>query len=379
MENELINQRYNITLQVLTPMSIGAGAEYNWVKGIDYVEKNGKLFRLNLHKMEQAGINLENLTNAFANKDSESLLKYLGNGLDTVTDAVFNMPCNSSNDIKAFLRNQFTGNPIVAGSSLKGAIRSVLFSYLRDRQEKNEEVFGCLDNGTDFMRFIRVTDFEFDKTDLVNTKIYNLQKNGNHNWEGGWKHGAKITNYDYNASGFNTIYECITPPSKAKGSIMLSEKLFNLLKESGSQQPCLNKKEELFSYIGKDEQGEYETTPIENLFYQINSHTFDYLKKELHFFNNYNQGEHSDRIIDSINQLMNQVNECIENGDSCILKMAAGTGYHSITGDWKYDDYCDTGYWDQGWDKGKKKYKSRKIAIHGSQYTLMGFVKLTLQ
>ena len=378
MENELINQRYNITLQVLTPMSIGAGAEYNWVKGIDYVEKNGKLFRLNLHKMEQAGINLENLTNAFANKDSESLLKYLGNGLDTVTDAVFNMPCNSSNDIKAFLRNQFTGNPIVAGSSLKGAIRSVLFSYLRDKQEKNEEVFGRLNDGTDFMRFIRVTDFEFDKTDLVNTKIYNLQEDGNHNWEGGWKHGAKITNYKYNASGFNTIYECITHPSKAEGSIMLSEKLFNLVSKKGAEQPCFNKKKEIFSYIGNDEQGEYETTPIENLFYQINSHTWDYLKKELLFFNNYNQGEHSDRIIDSINHLMNQVNECIENGDSCILKMAAGTGYHSITGDWKYSDYSDTGYWEKGKDKGKKKYKSRKIAILGNQLYLMGFVKLTL-
>ena len=378
MEDELINQRFEISLQVLTPLSIGAGAEYDWVKGVDFVVKGGKLYHLNLHKIEQAGINIENLTNAFAQKDAESLLRYLGNRLDSVTDAVFNMPCNSDNDIKAFLHNQFTGHPVVAGSSLKGAIRSVLFTYLRDKQRYNDEVFGRMNDGTDFMRFIRVSDFEFEKTDLVNTKIYNLHTDNRHNWLGGWKHNFRNgTNTSFSPTGFNTIYECLMPSSEAQGSIMLSKKLFELLTQHGPKQPCFYKKKELFYHVGNDRYGKNKISPIENLFYQINLHTKDYLEKELLFFTKFNQGENCDRIIDSIKHLTSQVKTCIDNGDSCILKMAAGTGFHSITGDWQYNDYSNTRYWQKGKDKGKKKYKSRKIAINGKQFTLMGFVKLS--
>lgn len=367
MEDELINQRFEISLQVLTPLSIGAGAEYDWVKGVDFVVKGGKLYHLNLHKIEQAGINLENLTNAFAQKDSESLLRYIGNRLDSVTDAVFNMPCNSDNDIKAFLHNQFTGHPVVAGSSLKGAIRSVLFTYLRDKQRCNDEVFGRLNDGTDFMRFIRVSDFEFEKTDLVNTKIYNLHTDNRHNWQGGWKHNFRNgTNTSFSPTGFNTIYECLMPSSEAQGSIMLSEKLFDLLTQHGPKQPCSEKKKELFSH------DEYE--PIENLFYQISDHTYSYLEKEKAFFEKYSQGENANEIIKSINGLLHATNDTIGDGRSCVLKMSAGSGFHSITGDWRYDNY------DLGIDERthKKRYKSRKIAIRGNRFSLMGFVKLKL-
>ena len=56
--------------------------------------------------------------------------------------------------------------------------------------------------------------------------------------------------------------------------------------------------------------------------------------------------------------------------------MSAGSGFHSITGDWQFKNYSQTGIWEQGRHAGKKKYKSRKIAEWNGYLSLMGFVKL---
>jgi hypothetical protein len=63
-------------------------------------------------------------------------------------------------------------------------------------------------------------------------------------------------------------------------------------------------------------------------------------------------------------------------GSSCLMKMSAGVGFHSITGDWQYDDYDKTKLWTDGRHAGKKKYKSRKIAEYNHRLQLMGFVRL---
>jgi hypothetical protein len=60
----------------------------------------------------------------------------------------------------------------------------------------------------------------------------------------------------------------------------------------------------------------------------------------------------------------------------CLLKMSVGVGFHSITGDWQYEDYDQTGIWTENRNAGKKKYKSRKTAEYNGQLQLMGFVKL---
>ncbi len=61
--------------------------------------------------------------------------------------------------------------------------------------------------------------------------------------------------------------------------------------------------------------------------------------------------------------------------------MSAGSGFHSITGDWQYTDYASQpGIWQDNRNAGKKKYKSRKIAIGSSvdkfKFTPMGFIKI---
>ena len=125
----------------------------------------------------------------------------------------------------------------------------------------------------------------------------------------------------------------------------------------------ISKKDKKCNLLGGD---------IRGLFHIINQVTKNYLLKEKAFFEKYT-AERSDELIGNVDALL----DMIPDDDSyCLLKMSAGVGFHSITGDWRFDDYNQTGVWNEGRDAGKKKYKSRKTAEYKGRLQLMGFVKL---
>ena len=149
---EGVNLKYNVTAEVLTPLSVGQGSEKDWVEGIDYVVKNDMMYHLDLSKMYAAGIDMEHVANLFQKQDTEGVHLLIGEKLEQVSDFKMPMTCHSSNPIKTFFRNQLTNRPVLPGSSLKGAIRSVLFTYLRDNERDNASVFGSMKDGSDFNR-----------------------------------------------------------------------------------------------------------------------------------------------------------------------------------------------------------------------------------
>lgn len=73
-----------------------------------------------------------------------------------------------------------------------------------------------------------------------------------------------------------------------------------------------------------------------------------------------------------------------DGNNSCVIKLSAGAGFHSITGDWQFDDYV-SGVLRRDIKKPAEnsKPKSRKIAItqegEDTFFDLMGFVKLTFE
>jgi hypothetical protein len=188
---------------------------------------------------------------------------------------------------------------------------------------------------------------------LANTKIFNLYKKDN-DWQGGWKHSGNNTGTKYQETAFNTIYEVIMPNTSGVCSIMLSPMTFNKMEHHTKEE----EKKKLFS--------------INEFFKIINDHTDEYLDKEIAFFNKYPTDE-TDRIIESLNAIKSQIPQ---NNSYCILKMSAGSGAHSITGDIWHDDYSVS----ESFIKGKKVFeqapKSRKIVICNGVFSLMGFVKL---
>jgi tetratricopeptide (TPR) repeat protein len=215
-------------------------------------------------------------------------------------------------------------------------------------------------DGTDLMRFIRIADIEMPETILVNTKLFNLRKDGTQ-WTGGWKHAMSETNRSYRPNGFNTLYECVAPGQKGLGSIAMAGKAFEVLAENSDK--FISHKTKKVQLLEGD---------IRGLFHIINQVTKGYLQKEKAFFEKYS-AERSEELTDNVNALL----DMIPDDDSyCLLKMSAGVGFHSITGDWQYEDYDQTGIWTENRNAGKKKYKSRKTAEDNGRLQLMGFVKL---
>ena len=352
-----INNKHNIEIEVLTPLSIGAGNEKDWARGIDFIVDNHNLYKLNLRKMVDAGFKPEDLAGYFASRNELGLRAKLANRLQQVSDEIIPYPEESDNDVKSFIKNPLSGNPIVPGSSLKGAIRSVLYEYFGAKSKDGKEVFGTAKDGDEFMRFIKISDAEFEATSLVNTKIFNLQnKNG---WRGGWKHGTSETTGTFCPTGFNTLYESLMPKQRAFASLLLSETAF---KNFEGQR----------KHVLRDKKLPILSDNLETLFSIINQHTKCYLEKEKAFFEKY-PTDRSDVIVDNIENLLKLIPS---DNTYCILKMSAGSGFHSITGDWQFDDYS-TGTFDRKRNKeGKVLPKSRKIAIHGENLSLMGFVKI---
>lgn len=357
-----INNKHNIEIEVLTPLSIGAGNEKDWARGIDFIVDNHNLYKLNLRKMVDAGFKPEDLAGYFASRNELGLRAKLANRLQQVSDEIIPYPEESDNDVKSFIKNPLSGNPIVPGSSLKGAIRSVLYEYFGAKSKDGKEVFGTAKDGDEFMRFIKISDAEFEATSLVNTKIFNLQnKNG---WRGGWKHGTSKTTGTFCPTGFNTLYESLMPKQRAFASLLLSETAF---KNFEGQR----------KHVLRDKKLPILSDNLETLFSIINQHTKCYLEKEKAFFEKY-PTDRSDVIIDSIENLLKLIPS---DNTYCILKMSAGSGFHSITGDWQFDDYTINGLdtskkVSRGLFGNNKSSKSRKIAIYGDSMSLMGFVKL---
>lgn len=377
------NKRYYIELEVLTPLSVGAGNENDWICGVDYVIKDGKVYVIDMERAARLGIDVERLASAFAQSDQRAIINLMGNRLEQASSRVFEAPVETTNPIKSFMRTQLMDKPVVPGSSLKGAIRSCLFNDFHGPKQDgeklegiNDTVFGTMKEGDVFTRFIHIGDIVMPSTGLVNTKIFNLQGSEwqSSDWAGGWKHkGGKSskTTSDYQPTGFNTLYECVEPGLKGIGAIDMTNRAFELLckkfQDDHKTQAYLDKKQNVM-------QG-----GIKALFHIINSTTRNYLKKEREFFDTYHT-DRVDEIIDKIDSLLRM----IPADDSyCVMKMSAGVGFHSITGDWLYDDYCDEpGLWPATIDgkpckdAGKKRYKSRKIAEYGGQLQMMGFVIL---
>jgi len=354
------DKRYPIELEVITPLSVGAGNDNEWVKGLDFIQKDGKVYVVDMQKVSAAGIDVGALTTLFLKSDDKGICQLLGNKIGEVSRYVFDLPAKTDNNIKTFLRTQFYDKPLVAGSSIKGSIRSALFNYLRTKEEKNEEVFGTMKDGTDFMRFVRIGDVEMPSTVLVNTKLFNLRKEGEE-WLGGWKQLMNKTTGAYNSVGFNTLYECVAPGNKGLGNISLAANAFSLLEKYGQGKS---------TYAGKKRMLLNE--PISSLFQVINDVTKEYLLKERAFFLKYD-ADRSDEVLNCIDSLLSTIPT---DGSCCLLKMSAGVGFHSITGDWQYDDYDKTKFWTDGRHAGKKKFKSRKIAEYNHRLQLMGFVRL---
>lgn len=354
---DTLNKKFDLKLTVLSPLHIGAGSEKDWIEGADFIHKNGMVYKLNIRKVAEE-LGADAMADYLLNRDGDGLSRKLPGQIDDFTDHVFSMKYQSTNPIKTFIKEALCDRPYIPGSSIKGAIRSILFNYLRDQESDDKKVFGSANRGDEFMRFVKFSDAQInDKTELINTKIFNLF--GNDYNVGGWKHkGGRNgkTDSQFKHRGFNTIYEILKAESVGFLTLAISPTAYHKIE----------------NHLKKEKKDKIMDNDIQFLFSIINGHTSRYILKQIEFLKKYPNNE-TDKIINNLNDLLQNIPK---DNSACVFKMAAGSGFHSITGDWQYDDFDNTGKWEKGIHQGKKKAKSRKIAVSDENFQMMGFVEL---
>lgn len=394
--NKMRNITEDIEIKVLSPLHIGCGKELKY--GLDFLVKGNAVSIIDYHNLYDNLLQKSNDATALSNELSALMVS---NGdLSSFCDSYFDNDDRSifrgktytvqnntvtPKTIKCLYSNPLSNLPVIPGSSLKGAIRSIILRTIlapeeMPPQEKNKIDIKFLSKlfekkiqtSTDkrepfnWMTCLQVSDFTLSSesaTNLYNTNIFDLSGQDK-KWHGGWKVAKNKTESKRKPRGFNTFYECISPGTIAEGKISLRGDVLDLMVKKG-----LITRDAINSYIFFER--------IENLFYTINLHSISYLEKEIDFFTEYEtDGTH--QIIESLTEIKNQI-PTDSTPKACVLKMSAGSGFHSITGDWKYPNHIEP--YDahlHPLTKIKIPYKTRKIVEVNNHLSEMGFVKLTM-
>jgi len=378
-EGKIIEEYY---IRILTPVHIGAAQEKHLAKDIDYIEENGKIFFLDEQKIlddfkmdEYINyLSTGNLKKMFRNR---KLINYASHIKENIIGEI-------GTEIKTNIKNTLDNKPYIPGSSIKGAIRSVLLNKVKpiknsffDKRKgkmviKLIEPFGKIHE--DAFRYLTVGDSFFNESIFINTKLFNLI-NQNEEIVGGWKNDSSGGNsQDFIPEGFTFPYECIAPGSISKFRISFNRKSY---KESKKEQDRLNQRSSykkilkplnIFDKLA-------ENNKLDFLFNIIQEYTKEYINKEIKFFEKYSN-EETDTIIEEYRRLLDL------NDKAPLLRIGQGSGFHSISGDWQFDTHeiTDFGYKNRGFYNGKESAKSRKLAFTKTDGKLkfypMGFVQL---
>lgn len=366
----MINKKFRCRLEVITPLHVGAASEKHFIEGIDYFyDKSKKEVVFISHEHATRHLGIDTWSSLLLRGDHQVIRNKISshphrNDMISKKVPLHNEP---GTGIKAMIKNGFTGRPLCPGSSIKGALRSVLFNYLRGPNDRsNDAVFGSLNDHNDFMRFIRIGDAEFEESILITAKIFSLYKTpGSNEWQGGWKHSRNgNTNNDFRSSGFTTTYEVIAEGKKADFDLMISDKLFDLLHSNTSinRLPNYQRKNDLIH------------GSINDLFRIINNYTRQYIDAEINYFQRFDDAEFADTIIENYKDFLRPF---LRESNSCLMRMASGSGFHAITGNWQRPDHVST----IQMPINGKIYKTRRISFESSDegYVLlpMGFVLIT--
>jgi hypothetical protein len=322
MQNKIV---LNLKVKTITPVHIGGAQEKHYIQNLDYIKEGDKIFLLDEKKLiHHFGINT--YSNALASNSTASLLKSINK--DDYSTQVLTLTGDPGQEIKKHINNPIDGKPIIPGSSIKGALRSVILNYLIFKNNLNpdpskiknidSDVFGKISD--DAMRFIQIVDTPFDKVKLLNTKIMNLQKDRD-GWFGGWKKGQRETSSSFKEMGFTSGYECIDIGQESTITIVLNLAAYNLAKRNRAVKSSYAL-DELFN-----KNFEERFLGIIKTYYKF------YLKSEMDYMNKYKEYDLDELAIEGYEKVLNTSN------DSPVFRVGAGSGFHAMTGDWKYPNH----------------------------------------
>lgn len=347
-------ERKKIKLQTLTPVHIGNGEilkeNFDYIKTKDengiYITpiNHNKLFKCLNEKGQnvvlqytstlQSGESIKSFIDELPDNKKESCYdRYIW--LDTKQQ-------NLAQELREQIYDGF-GKPYIPGSSIKGAIRTVIVSRLmQDGRELNLRYNNVLDNIT---QYLQVSDVMFENgcTDALNMINLNIR-----------------TNNSFEDTSKKQLVEAITTGEESSFTIKIS-----------------------------DTQKFQVANSIKDLFNLINQHTKRILNNEINFWYDYTEKDDGTLVQDYINACKG-INEKINNAiatNSCILRLGHANGWKFITGDWA-EKKANEIEWSNIVNRSRpnnNRYtqypfpKSRRINIVDTKVNLLGFVKLTIE
>lgn len=364
-QNE-INQNFPLVVRTLTPLHIGGPQEKHLLQGLDFVKDHGVVYLLDYDKIFNL-IPPDSITEYLSGIRKGGIAECLSQNRIKLKDVSYRTIENMKleGDIKTFVKNPVHNKPYIPGSSLKGALRSVVLGSLVPKNSNlgntimQSQILGKFE--TDIFRHIKLSDGGANTLEYFTAKIFNLYITQHDNkWVGGWKHGRENTNKNFNPDGFVSSYECI--PGGI--DIPINLKITNI--DGSFWKNILAKK-----MVNTNHDKVLTTTPWKDLCIRINQHTTVYVNKEIAFLEKYKVLE-TPIILEIYKKILDLIPE---NNAYALLRMAHGSGFHSITGDWQFQDFDKTGF-----KNGKKKIKSRKFIFRNEKGGLklmpMGFIIL---
>jgi len=200
---------YQFDVEVVTPVHVGMAQEKHYLPGLDFLQKGDRLSFLNPDALfraltENTG-HLEAVTAKMATGDTAKLTEFLiGSQYLKAKNVLFreetvNTLGRTIRDIRrAFVTG--LGQPAIPGTSVKGALRSVLVWHLTrgkaglpaEWPKLDEQLFGKIT--ANLMRYVQVSDIAFEPGDLKTYPVKVFSGDGNPqqgNTNGQWKHGKK--------------------------------------------------------------------------------------------------------------------------------------------------------------------------------------------
>ena len=320
-----------ITIKTLTPIHVGSGTEYQ--KDFEFLHflQEQKVAFIDAEKILGI-IGADNIGQWVACIDNKkSLMDLLQQRKPNLKaeDVAARSMISKKTPSKPTIREQMhsgNGKAYIPGSSLKGSIRTVVFSEkllenkhlakqsnnLKDYKRKFSDSFlikSILGNdpNSDIFRLLQVGDAMFDTTEIFQTDVIN--KYGNN-----WRIKGEITQF-------------VEAIPKNRSTTM--ELKFNEL--------LLERAGRLFNSTAKE-------LEFSALFATINDHNIRLLEDEIAYWKD-TAGE-PDALgdyIEKLDDVLTIANSCATN--ECVLRFGWGTGFRNMTGDWHGamldDDYYD--------------------------------------
>ena len=380
----------NIQLTTLTPVHVGSGdlLQYNADFVEDKIGSNSYIYVVEPAKILQL-IGMENIDRWI------SIIENAGNTKEFVQKFSpikspeafssrkilnFAKKIQKGQILKETIHNGF-GFPYIPGSSLKGAIRTVILASLvesvNDKEEKilskdrkgktiisdkkiQNELFGN-DAKNDLFRFVEVGDAYFDKGSEAAFRMIHLN----------------ITNKNSLLDDSKSqIVETIDQEKTSFFRLNINLKKYRFAKENWEQAVSFSRNRVINSPNVLPEC----LQSIENLFQTINAHTLKLVEDEIKIWEDVDK-EGTENYLDVMESIKSEIINFTK-GKECILRLGHASGWRFITGAWpeKLDNFVTKVVPAARPNNGKyQDYIFPKTRRVGEDYQdLLGFVRLTL-